>query len=322
MTPWYRRMPPNAFGIAFGLAGLASMWRAMDQMIGEVGPLVPVLTVISTAVWVVLVVAYLAKISRPGVLRADLDDPILGPFVSLMFVSGMVNGSLWYGLGIEAGRYLVLICAILALLFGGWITGHWLVTPLQVQSLHPGYFLPTVAGGLVGATTLKSVGFPDFALIGFGIGMICWVIMGSVVTYRLFVGPPLPGPLLPLLAIELAPPAVAGNAWTALVPGANPVQWALIGYTLLMAMVQVRLYPEYRKVPFAPTFWAFAFSYSAAATYALHWLKLDPFPGGQMVAWVIVLSVTAFIVWIAVRTIQTMRAGKYFPKPVVSAAAD
>lgn len=314
--PWFRRLPPNTFGIAFGLAGLASMWRAMDQMVSQVGPIVPLLTVISVVVWVVLVVAYLIKISRPGALMADLDDPVLGPFVALAFIAGMVNGSLLYGLGAHAGRYLVLVCAILALVFGGWITGHWIVTPLKVETLHPGYFLPTVAGGLVGATALKSVGFPDFALIGFGIGMICWVIIGSIVTYRLFVGPPFPAALVPLLAIELAPPAVAGNAWTALVPGTNPVQWALIGYTLLMAMVQLRLYPEYRKVPFGPTFWAFAFSYSAAATYALHWLKLDPFPGGRSVAWVIILAVTGFVVWIAIRTVQSMRAGTYFPKPV------
>ena len=34
---------------------------------------------------------------------------------------------------------------------GGWLTGQWVVTDLALDHVHPGYFLPTVAGGYVGA---------------------------------------------------------------------------------------------------------------------------------------------------------------------------
>ena len=306
-------MPPNSFGIAFGLAGLASMWRAMEVLVADVGPVVAVLTVLATVVEVFLLVAYVIRVASPGALRRDLNDPVMGPFISLAFIVGMIDAMLWYHMGVQGARVVVLVFAIAALLFGGWITGYWITTPLAEQTLNPAYFLPTVAGGLIGATTLQAVGFPNFAIMALGIGLICWVLVGSIVQYRLWVGPPLPTLLVPLLAIELAPPAVAGNAWVAMEPRMNPVQWALIGYTLLMIMVQVRLIPIYRKLPFMPSFWAFSFSYAATATYAMHWLALDPFPGGKLTAWLIAIVITVFIGWISVRTVQGVRAGTYFP---------
>jgi tellurite resistance protein len=221
---------------------------------------------------------------------------------------------LWFWLDVQPARYLVLVCAVGALVLGGWLTGHWMSQPLEIDDMHPGYFLPTVAGGLIAATALQSVGYHDLALMAFGIGLICWIVLGSVLLQRLFFRPMLAPGLVPLLAIELAPPAVAGNAWVALNPETDAVQYGLGAYTLLMVLVQVRLIPEYRKVPFSPSFWAFTFSYAAAATYAMHWLHLSPFPGGPLTAWVLAILVTGLVLAIGARTVVSMRAGTYLPQ--------
>jgi tellurite resistance protein TehA-like permease len=49
-----------------------------------------------------------------------------------------------------------------------------------------------------------------------GLGMICWLILGSIMPARLLFRPPPPEPLLPTLAIEIAPAAVASLAYLAL----------------------------------------------------------------------------------------------------------
>ncbi len=313
MSAWYGRMPPNTFSIPFGISGLAAMWKAMDPVVGNVRPVVALLAAIATAVWVVLLIAYVMKCARPKALRRDLDDPVLGPFVSVLFIDGLMLGMLWFWLGVSSARMLVVVCAVGALLLGGWLTGHWISQPLEIDDMHPGYFLPTVAGGLIAATALESVGLRDLATMAFGIGLICWIVLGSVLLQRLFFRPALPPTLVSLLAIELAPPAVAGNAWVALNPQTDAVQYGLGAYTLLMALVQVRLIPEFRKAPFGASYWAFTFSYAAAATYAMHWLHLSPFPGGQPLAWVLAVFITVLVLIIAVRTVASMRAGTYFP---------
>ena len=139
--------------------------------------------------------------------------------------------------------------------------------------MHPGYYLPTVAGGLVGAITLSQVHLRALAEASFGLGILSWVLLGSVVLNRLITAKGLPAALQPLTAIELAPPALAGVAWFALASrGTNVVAYALGGYLVLMTLVQVRLFPVYRKLRFGPGFWAFTFSYAIAVTCALEWI--------------------------------------------------
>ena len=92
----------------------------------------------------------------------------------------------------------------------------------------------------------------------------------------MFVEPRLPGPLLPTMAIQMAPPAVAGVAWFAINGDqADGLALALAGYAVLMAMVQLRLVPLFRTAPFGPAWWAFSFCYAAVFLDAIHWLSAE-----------------------------------------------
>ena len=80
---------------------------------------------------------------------------------------------------------------------------------MNLDTFHPGYFLPTVAGGLVAAGGAAQVGQHRLAQTMFGLGIICWVIFGSVIMGRLLFRPLVPPALLPTYAIEGAPAAVS-----------------------------------------------------------------------------------------------------------------
>jgi len=56
------------------------------------------------------------------------------------------------------------------------------------------------------------------------------------------------------------------------------VACALGGYAVLMALVQVRLIPVYRRLSFTPGAWSFTFAYAAAAADALTWLAIKKPP--------------------------------------------
>ncbi|MGH3408245.1 MAG: hypothetical protein ACRDRJ_37955 [Streptosporangiaceae bacterium] len=91
--------------------------------------------------------------------------------------------------------------------------------------------------------------------------MICWLLLGSTVLNRLFFKRALPPALVPTLAIELAPPVVAGVAHFQVAGRViNPISAGLAGYAILMALVQVRFIPAFRRLSFGPGFWAFTFS--------------------------------------------------------------
>jgi len=311
------RVPPNLFGIAFGLVGLGGAWNAASRTLGVSRAVPDAIFLLAAVAWLVLIAGYAAQ--GPRQLLADLRHPVLAPFVSLAVIVPMILASALATVAFAAGRVLVIVFLAATIAAGGWLTGQWIVGDLGQDSAHPGYFLPTVAGGLIGATVAAQVHLHAIAEASFGIGILCWLLLGSTILNRLFFRPALPAALVPTLAIELAPAAVAGAAYFMLTGGAtNVVARALGGYVVLMALVQLRLFPVYARLRFTPGFWAFTFSYAAACTDALLWISRERPPGATLYSAVIVLLITAFIAAIAARTVMAAARGQLLPETALA----
>ena len=192
-------------------------------------------------------------------LMRDLVDPVAAPFAALATVTPMLLAAEGlYPHAPSAGRALFDAFLVLTVLLGGWFTGQWIYGDLEPDTFHPGYFLPTVAGGLVAAVGAGQVGQQRLGEAMFGLGLICWLVLGSVIMGRLLLRPVLPPPLLPTLAIEVAPPAVASLAYFAL-RGVriDAFAAAVAGYGMLIVLAQLRLLPAFLKLRFMPGTWAF-----------------------------------------------------------------
>jgi tellurite resistance protein len=89
------------------------------------------------------------------------------------------------------------------------------------------------------AAEIDKAGGTAVVVEAYGIGVICWVLLGSTILNRLFSRPALPSALVPTMALELGIPSVAGSAYFA-VAGRTVsfIACVLGGYTVLMALVQ------------------------------------------------------------------------------------
>ena len=146
-----RRIPLDLFGTGFGLAGLAGCWRAVGQTGDAPTAVGEMLMGVSAIVWLLVLVLYLRYVfSVRGAFFADLQDLVAGPFSSLAVITPMqlaAQGLMPYSP--DTAKVLVNFLVILTLVLGGWLTGQWIYNPFKVDQLHPGHFIPTVAGGLV-----------------------------------------------------------------------------------------------------------------------------------------------------------------------------
>ena len=307
------RIPPNVFGVSFGLAGLAESWHATEPLLGVPQAVPNALSILAASIWSFVLVAYLTQ--GPKRVLADLRDPVLGPFVPVATITGMLLAAALGHYELGVGRALVVVFLVITIAIGGWLTGQWIAGDFDPGSMHPGYFLPTVAGGLVGAFSAAQVHLHALAELSFGIGLTCWLLLGSVLLNRLFFQSSLPSPLVPTLAIELAPPVVAGVAYTALTGAVSgPLALPLAGYAVLMAIVQLRFLPLYVRQRFGLGFWAFTFSYAAAATDALEWVTSKHPAGAAAYATVIIGSISSLVLAIAIRTVVAVTRGQFLPK--------
>jgi tellurite resistance protein len=315
------RVPPSLFGIPLGLAGLATAWHTAGAKLGTPTAVPDAIDILAAIV--LLVVAWLYVAQGPRRVLADLRDPVQAPFLAVPAIIAMMLAAALASVSFAAGRVLVVIFLAVTIAVAGWLGGQWIAGDLDRASVHPGYYLPSVAGGLVGAITLSQVRLHGLAEAAFGLGILSWVLLGSVVLGRLITAKRLPAALQPVTAIELAPAALAGVAWFGLAAGRGitVIAAAIGGYLVLMALVQLRLISVYRKLRFSPGFWAFTFSYAIAITCALEWITRTNPPGATGYAIAAIAAITLFIAAIAVRTLTAIARGQFLTQAADSLPA-
>lgn len=307
------RIPPSFFAIPFGLAGLAVVWRVMAGSYGSPAAISDGLFIAAAVVWLPLVAGSLWRVGRhPRLVFGELRDPVLSPFWALPWIVGMQLAIGFQPHGEATAKVVFVVFFVATILFGGWVTGQWIAGDLDETKLHPGYYFPTVAGCLIAADGAAGFGLSAAGWMSFGIGVVFWLMLGSLVLNRLMFVKMLPGPLVPTLAIELAPPALGGSAYFALhgtVP--NAFAYGLAGYGVLMVLVQLRLLPVYGRLMFSPGFWAFTFPWTAAAAYALRWLHIEKPAGQSVYAGLAAGAVSLLVAAIAARSLLAIARGQF-----------
>ncbi len=311
-------IPPNFFGISFGLAGLAEVWTLASPALGVPDVVGRALTLVAAAVWVVLLIIYCSKGFKQ--VQADWRNPIVSPFLALVLIVPTLLAGELCAVDLPAGRIVVAILSSMAIALGGWSTGQWVINDLYDECMHPGYLLPTATGGFVGSISASEAHLHLLAAAWFGVGMISWLLVASIVLNRLFVRPRLSNALTPTLALEAGPPMVAGVAYHFLHGGPiDTFAAGLGGYAILMVVLQLRLVSLYARLTFTPGFWSFTFPAAALGLDAVVWLQTTR-PAGFTSWTAIVLGfVTLVITSIAARSVVALSRHHFFPPPPAAA---
>lgn len=299
----------SRFGIPLGLAGLGGGWSAAKSYFGSPAWPEEILFGTATALWLVLTVSYVFRgLRRKGTFRSDLQHEQAGPFASFIPLVGILLSS-HYSQYLPpwaswvCGAFIACLAIVAAQLLAHWVTGG-----VSMQSVHPGYLLPVVAGSFVASIGFSVIHSHNAAIATFGVGIFFWLVVGTVVTVRLMSGGKLPPAAMPGLTAYLAAPATANIAWMMSHPGPiGAVQLGLTGILAIMTLLQVMLLAEYRKLAFTQGFWIFTFPVGATTNYAIRWLAATALPGREIYAWTILGLATAFTLAIATRTAISAR---------------
>jgi tellurite resistance protein len=305
------RVPASLFSVVMGLGGLAAAWRAAARAYAVSPWVADALLAVTAALWVGLAVAQGMKaFAARDRLRAELDHPVEGSLAALGPASLLLVAA---GLAVHA-RDLALVLfwigAAAQLALGVWVVGRWLTAAIEPRLVTPALYLPPVVGNLLAAIAAAAVGQTDAGWLFFGAGVVAWVIVGATLLGRYLSAGELHPALRPLVGLELAPPAVALVAWQALA-GAGPdeVSRTLLGWSLFVALVLLRLAGRFREVPFGPAYWAFAFPLAALSTATLRLTSAAPSSVGAAIALPLFVVANAVIAVVAFRTVMGLSRG-------------
>ena len=258
-------IPASFFGIILGLVSLGDCWRAAHLAWGTTTVVPDVIMIVAAVVWVLLVVLFAAKwILRRDEALAEFHHPVQSCFIALVGVSTLLMAYLAEekSHGLAVGIFAVGLTAELA--FGARFIAHLRRGDLDVTTLTPATYLPTVAANLVASFAAAILGFHALAALLLGVGVLSWLMLESQIGFRLAFKATLPPAQRPTIGILVAPPAVACLAYLFITGGPtggvpDTFALALIGYGLFNVLVIFRDLRWLLAQPFNPSYWAFSF---------------------------------------------------------------
>ncbi|MEZ5650496.1 MAG: SLAC1 anion channel family protein [Burkholderiaceae bacterium] len=299
--------PISFFAVVMGLGGLSVAWQKAQQLAGADLHINTALATCTAAVFVVLAFFYLSKLARfRAAVLAELDHPVKLNFFPTISISLLLLSITSLGVVPAAGRPLWLIGAAAHLLFTLHIINVWIHRDhLQIQHLNPAWFIPAVGNVLVPIAGVP-LGYVEPSWFFFSIGMLFWIVLMTIVFYRVLFHTPIDKRLMPTLFILIAPPAVGFVAYLRLVDHidafARVLYYSALFLTLLMFM-QAR---RFIALGFFLSSWAYSFPLAAITIASLLMYErtgLEPY------AWIgtaLLIVLTTVVTMLAYRTVEAI----------------
>jgi tellurite resistance protein len=302
-------LPLPLFASVMGLSGLAMVWRNVEAQWGWPAWMSAGLTGLAVAIFIALIVGYACKfVHSPERVQAELAHPVRINFLPAFSINLILLGILitpWHEpLGLELWRLGAVVQLLLTLI----IVSVWLNSERPAESINPVWFIPAVGNVLVPVAAAPA-GYPVLGWFFFSIGLFFWVVLGTIVLYRLITGPPLEPAMRPSLAILMAPPAVAALALQALSGEMTQMVFFFYAVALFLFLLLVLQIPGFLKLPYFPSWWAYTFP-SAAFTVATFQFSAAYGVFSPILLTALSLAVTVLIGIVLARTLVALRRGE------------
>ena len=305
--------PVSAFAMVMGLSGLSLSWTkfAHATQLTYAQNLAQVFGLLAATVFLVLILGLLRKlVQSPEKLLEEWNHPVKSSFFGAISVGICLLAAVAYPYSEQLAQIVWIVGATFHLFAMLAVLNAW-VHRENLQAAHacPVWFIPAVGNVVVPLAGVK-LGYIEVSWMFYSVGLIFWLVLLSLVMYRLmFVQPSLPDRLKPTIAIFLAPPTVAFSSWIALTgltsgQALDPFGHILMGIAFFFTFFLMTQFGRFAKLPFFMSWWAYSFP-SAALTVATFNYALFV-PAAIYIAYVALCFTTILILGLFVRTLMAI----------------
>jgi tellurite resistance protein len=262
-------LPISFFAMVMGLSGLTIAWEKAQHVFGVDWGINLPLTILTSSVFAVLLLLYLSKIAlHRQHVRQELAHPIKLSFFPTISISLLLLAIVFLPLSTGIAQPLWLAGASLHLLFTLFVINTWMHHEhFQIQHSNPAWFIPAVGNVLVPVAGMP-LGYVDVSWFFFSIGMLFWIVLMTMIFYRILFHTPIDARLMPTLFILIAPPAVGFLAYMKLTGGALDGFGRFLYFSgLFLTLLLFSQLNRFVRLQFALSWWAYSFP-TAAITIA------------------------------------------------------
>jgi tellurite resistance protein len=300
--------PVSLFAVIMGLSGLTIAWGVSGWSFAS--SITFVMALSTSLIFLVISALYLKKIfTHKHAVLQELKHPVRINFFPAFSISLMLLSVVWkdystlslilWGLGTIAQFCLTLF------VMSSWINhSHY-----TISHVNPSWFIPVV-GNIIVPISGVPLGFHELSWFFFSIGIVFWVILFTVVFYRLFFHEQLPPKLFPMLFILLAPPTVGFVSYTNLIGGIDNFARILYYIGLFLAILLAINIVKFSRLPFFLTSWAYSFPLASLTIATIKMSHLTHNSVLFVFGKLLLVGVTVLIAWLVLNTVKAIKADK------------
>jgi len=306
-------LPVALFASVMGMAGLTLGWlKAGDMGWLVAGSIATVLSIVTTALLVVLLIAYGLKAIRfPAAVTQEAQHPVRVNFFASIPIGLILIATIWSGQAPALAQpiwWLGVATMLIATLvtMSSWINhSHY-----QITHLNPAWFIPVVGNILI---PIAGTQFGHFEISWFfmSVGLMFWIILTALVMNRLIFHDALPERMRPTLFILLAPPAVGFLSYLSL-NGSTLDALARVLYfsALFLTLLLVLNAPKFLKLPFFISGWAYSFPLAAMTLASFRMGQESGLFAYIALAWVLLAALSVIVINLIYKTIKALVSGQ------------
>ena len=265
--------PVALFSTVMGMAGLSIAWIKAAHVGGAPAVIGESLRMITTGLYIFLLVVYAMKLIRhPDAVAAEHAHPVRLNFFPAISIGLILLSIAWTSAAPEVAQYMWAVGAIVHLLFTLSAMSSWIHhTHYDIKHANPAWFIPVVGNILVPIVGVRYAPV-DISWFFFSVGLVFWLVLMTIVLYRLFFHEPLPERLTPTLFILIAPPAVGFISYLALTDSLDGAARVLYFVALFLTLLLASNAMRFLRLPFFISAWAYSFPLAAMAiaTFEMH----------------------------------------------------
>ncbi|BAO44179.1 SLAC1 anion channel family protein [Thiolapillus brandeum] len=306
-TSRIENFPVSFFSMIMGMAGLAIAWEKAHQIL-EINPLLSHALLLATgAVFVVLIFIYSIKILRyRQSVSAELHNPIKLNFfpavsislllisIALLPIAPRMAEVLW---GTGVGLHFLLTLYVMRV----WIHHEH----FEIHHINPAWFIPVVGNVLVPIAGTH-LGYYEISWFFFSIGIVFWIVLFTIIFYRVLFHPPMPAKLLPTLFILIAPPAVGFLSYIALTGEQDAFGRVLYYAALFLTILLVTQAGFFARLKFSLSWWAYSFPLAAMTIATLKMFELTGKQGFYYMGWGFLGLISLVVLFLLLKTFSAI----------------
>lgn len=219
---------------------------------------------LDTVVFFTVLLIYLLKLLKyPEAVKQEFNHPVKSSFMATISISFLLVSIAYYGFAPPVSAAFWFIGTPLQLFFLFSIVVLWIEGKFHIKYISPAWFIPVV-GNIIIPVVGVDVAPIYVSIFCFSIGIFFWVVLFTIIVYRMIFHEPMSQRLVPTFFILIAPPAVGYISYLRITSGSSDFTSQMLYFLALYFFLQIIFMARtFTKVNFYISWWAYTFPLDA-----------------------------------------------------------